>query len=175
MSSQYNEYLRKHIDGVQKAYQYLVDNGIIDPFFYHFDNITRHDDSKYSVAEYDAYDTYFYGEKTAEVKWAFNIAWLHHIHNNPHHWQYWILFEDDPKNGKEYICLQMPYQYVVEMICDWWSFSFNAGNLNEIFDWYEKHRETMKLHIETRKDVENILDKIKVKLDETGYLTEEKK
>ena len=171
MSVQYDEYLRKHINGVQEAYQWLIDNSIINPLI-DCNNIAYHDVSKNSVAEYYAYDEYFYGEKTVEVKGAFNIAWLHHIHNNPHHWQHWILFEDDPKNGKEYICLQMPFQYVVEMICDWWSFSFNSGNLNDIFDWYEKHKETIKLHVETRKIVEDILDKIKNKLDETGYLTE---
>lgn len=58
----------------------------------------------------------------------------------------------------------MPYQYVIEMICDWWSFSFNSDNLYEIFDWYEKHK-GMVLHEKTRALVEDILSRIKVELE----------
>ena len=52
------------------------------------------------------------------------------------------------------------------MICDWWAFSWNKGNLNEIFNWYEKHMDYMKLSDATRKTVEDILSKIKKKLEE---------
>ena len=58
----------------------------------------------------------------------------------------------------------MPYEYVVEMICDWWSFSFKQGNLKEIFNWYENHKAKMILHENTRKLVEEILGRIKEKL-----------
>jgi hypothetical protein len=52
--------------------------------------------SKFDDAEYEAYDKYFHGpSKTAEVKAAFDVAWLHHIHMNPHHWQHWVLVNDD--------------------------------------------------------------------------------
>ena len=60
----------------------------------------------------------------------------------------------------------MPYNYIIEMICDWWAFSWNSGNLNEIFDWYDEHKNYMKLSDATRKTVENILSKIKEKLEE---------
>ena len=58
----------------------------------------------------------------------------------------------------------MPLEYVIEMIADWWSFSFRSGNIREIFSWYDKHKE-MKLHPKTRKLVEDILERIKVELD----------
>lgn len=58
----------------------------------------------------------------------------------------------------------MPLEYVIEMIADWWSFSFRSGNLREIFGWYDKHKE-IKLHPKTRKLVEDILARIKVELD----------
>ena len=51
------------------------------------------------------------------------------------------------------------------MICDWWAFSWNSENLNEIFDWYDKHKNYMKLSDATRKTVEDILSKIKEKLE----------
>ena len=59
----------------------------------------------------------------------------------------------------------MPYNYIIEMICDWWAFSWNSGNLNEIFDWYDEHKDYMKLSEKTHKMVEDILSKIKDKLD----------
>lgn len=110
--------------------------------------------------EYEAYDRYFYGNPSFKAKQEFNYAWLHHIHHNSHHWQYWVLQNDD--DGEE--VLEMPYHYVVEMICDWWSFSWSKGNLDEIFEWYEKHKD-MKLHPETRKLVEEILGRIKKELE----------
>ena len=62
-------------------------------------------------------------------------------------------------------CIEMPMQYVIEMICDWWSFSWNCGNLYKIFDWYDKHKDRIKLHDDTLYAVESILDDIKNKLD----------
>ena len=45
--------------------------------------------------EYFAYATYFYGKKTSQVEKNFDYAWLHHQKENPHHWQYWLLHNDD--------------------------------------------------------------------------------
>ena len=116
-----------------------------------------HDLSKYGAEEYSAYDNYFYGKKTEDVKRAFDYAWLHHIHNNPHHWQYWVLINDE--DGTK--ALEMPEEYALEMVCDWWAFSHKSGNLKEIFDWYKSHKKNMILHEKTRKFVEDLLDKIK--------------
>ena len=60
----------------------------------------------------------------------------------------------------------MDYRYILEMICDWWSFSWSSGNLNEIFSWYDKRKDYMKLGKQTRKTVENILEQTKKKLEE---------
>lgn len=59
----------------------------------------------------------------------------------------------------------MPHNYIIEMICDWWAFSWAKGNLYEIFSWYDAHKHYMKLSDKTRKTVEDILEKIKAKLD----------
>ena len=59
----------------------------------------------------------------------------------------------------------MPREYVIEMICDWWSFSWNSGKLDEIFDWYDEHKDYIKLGKQTRKTVESILTEIKNKLE----------
>ena len=169
MSFAYNQYLDQHTSNVCRAYEWFKTNlpEVIEPIDEEFEwaGIKRHDESKYSVDEYEAYDAYFYGNKTdPEVEDAFNLAWLHHIHINPHHWQHYVLINDDPKNG--IVALDMPYHYIVEMICDWWSFSLAAENSYEIFEWYKKHKTYMKLSYNTRKTVEDILDKIASKLIE---------
>lgn len=162
MSQEYTQYIVEHKANVEKAFRWIIDHDIFEDCEIPV-NVVSHDLSKYSAEEYKAYDDYFYGKRTKEVEKAFDYAWLHHIHNNPHHWQYWVLKHDD----KPEEALEMPLEYVVEMICDWWSFSFKTGNLYEIFDWYKKHK-GMVLHKDTRKLVEDTLDKIKKKLDEEG-------
>lgn len=164
MSENYNDYLKAHISNVQTAAMWILDH--MPELSTGLDvsklttNLWQHDNSKFSTEEYDPYDIYFYGNASYEAKKNFEYAWLHHIHNNPHHWQYWVLDQDD---GPEKL-LNMPLEYIVEMVADWWSFSWKSGNLYEIFDWYDKHK-GMKLAPETRTMVEKILAKIKNELD----------
>ena len=105
---------------------------------------------------------YFYGgNRSYEVRNEFDKAWLHHIHNNPHHWQYWVLLKDDGDIG----VLDMPTNYIIEMICDWWSFSWNDGDLFEIFNWYGTNKDIIKLSAWTKITVENILNIMKTILE----------
>ena len=160
MSKQYDEYIKSHCDNVKKAFNWLVEHNLVNED--EFPNILVHDESKYGYYEYDAYDRYFYGgEKTEKVKLDFDYAWLHHIHANKHHWQHWVLINDE--DG--IYALEMPYKYVVEMICDWWSFSHKIGNLYSMFDWYEVHKKGMILHPKTKETVETLLDSIRKELD----------
>ena len=166
MSKEYDEYLHEHRANVVKGYDWFAQNmpEVIPPY----GNVRwqvqfNHDKSKDDPEEYAAYDAYFYGgERTRKVVDDFNRAWLRHIHLNPHHWQHWVLMHDDEPEE----VLEMPEKYVIEMICDWWSFSWKTGNLTELFGWYEKHK-GMKLHPNTRKLVEDILAQMKQKLEET--------
>ena len=167
MSQKYDEYLHEHISNVHKGGEWLIDHDLVEPDV--IDKLRlllkKHDKSKLDDEEYDAYDEYFYGKgkddpKTAE---AFDFAWLRHIHQNPHHWQYWVLINDDDGKNKP---LQMPLEYVYEMIADWWSFSWKSGDLHEIFDWYADHSGKMILHESTRQTVDRILDRIETILEE---------
>lgn len=170
MSIEYDNYLVEHRTNVAKGASWLRDN-LPDCIAGYEQCLSRfvwdHDYSKDTPKEYDAYDQYFYGgRKTKDVEEKFNEAWLHHIHSNPHHWQHWVLINDNPDEG--IVALRIPYRYTIEMICDWWAFSWSKGNLYEIFDWYDKHKGYMKLHTDTRELVEEILGKIKDKLDENA-------
>lgn len=139
MSQKYDEYLEKHRQAVKKAYQWIA---AYIPELTDVEatrNIEFHDMSKNTPDEYTPYDNYFYGEQTPAIIEAFNRAWLMHIHRNPHHWQYWVLINDEPKEGT--ILIEMPYPYIIEMICDWWAFSWIKGDLSEMFAWYKDHAE----------------------------------
>ena len=165
MSYEYNQYLQNHMRNVSAAYTWIQNNipELVDGYpTLEWDICYNHDSSKYKQDEYDAYDKYFYGDKSYSVVQEFKRAWLVHIHRNPHHWQHWILNNDNPNEGET--ILEMPYNYIVEMICDWWSFSHSKGNLYEIFKWYDERKEYIKLHPDTRKVVESILHQIKEKM-----------
>lgn len=170
MSREYDLYLEQHKANVKKAYEWIKENLpdlIPDDMRMTLEHQIgfAHDVSKSLEDEYEPYDKYFYGgNRSHQVVKDFEYAWLLHIHRNPHHAQYWILRCDEPGEGE--IILDMPLYYIIEMICDWWSFSWKDDNLYEIFDWYDAHKEYMKLSDKTRKTVEDILSKIKNKLDE---------
>jgi len=183
-ADEYCDYLNKHIANVKKGYKWLlenipevIDNDIIKEEEYHYgklENIINiHDESKYSPGggessyyylsqEFEPYAEYFYGTKTEEVEKAFDLAWLHHQHVNPHHWQYWILREDE--DGKK--VLDMPNIFIIEMICDHWSFSWSKDNLYEIFKWYDDNKKKIIFSDKTKQTYESILNKIKEKLDD---------
>lgn len=171
MSQRYDDYIQEHRENVFKAFQWLEENlpEVFD------DEMAKarckcecqwyHDESKNSIDEYDAYDKYFYGgNRSYKVVNDFNLAWLHHIHANKHHWQHWVLINDDPNEGTK--ALDMPEEYIIEMICDWWSFSWKQGKLDEIFNWYDEHKDHMILSERTRDQVNEILNMIKNKLSD---------
>lgn len=170
MSAQYDLYLQRHKENVRKGYEWLSTN--LPQLFEDKPDSSwqinfEHDHSKTNPDEYDAYDAYFYGNNRSHaVMEAFNRAWLLHIHRNPHHWQHWVLINDEEDEGK--VLVEMPYNYIIEMICDWWSFSWQKGDLSEIFSWYEAHSAHMQLAPHTRKTVEDILWEMRGRL---GYNT----
>ena len=172
MSKEYDEYLKGHIDAVANAALWMCEHlpaafdGLTTEELMQFGaNVCVHDASKRWPEEYDAYDEYFYGEKDED---AFNRAWLHHIHHNPHHWQHWLLVSDDGKSGdpEKVTALEMPKVAALEMVADWWSFSWRSGNLREVFTWYEEHKDGIILHESTREYVESVLAEIGDMLEE---------
>ena len=183
-ADQYNAYLKQHIANVKQGFNWMKENlpEVLNEYNYIEETqyygeleeiIDSHDFSKYTnipdvdkyyelTVEYQPYAEYFYGTKTPEVREAFDKAWLAHIHANPHHWQHWILHNDT--DGVK--ILDMPYVFIIEMICDHWAFSWRNNNLYEIFDWYNQNKEHIMFSERTRTTYENILSKLRDKLDE---------
>lgn len=168
MSVEYDNYLAQHRENVAKGWEWIKENiPSMSVYIDDCDSLIKynHDASKNEPCEYKAYDDYFYGKnRSFSVVQDFNYAWLHHIHNNPHHWQHWVLIHDDPDEAET--ILEMPHKYAIEMICDWWAFSWAKNNLHEVFKWYAEHKEYIKLHPRTRAFVEDLLDRIGERLED---------
>jgi hypothetical protein len=109
-----------------------------------------HDWSKFSPTEFFPYAKKFFysGEKSPndELKWKY--AWLHHQHKNKHHWEYWVV---DPNKQ----AFPMPKKYLIEMVCDWRSFSRKWGKKVKpaTLDLTDK----ILLHPESKKELQLIM------------------
>ena len=96
------------------------------------------------------------GKKTQQViKQEYDLAWLHHIHCNPHHWKYFMLYEEGDESGLK--LFEMPEIYVKEMIADWIGAGIAITGKREVGQWYLKNKDKMMLHKNTRDRIENEL------------------
>jgi len=108
-----------------------------------------HDLSKFLPDEWFPYVETFYGDgrKPKEaVKAAFNMAWLRHIHRNPHHWQHFLLQEDEG----DALTLDMPEAYIREMVADWKGAGKAQGHGDDVRDWFDKNHHKHRMSHRTR-------------------------
>jgi len=128
-----------------------------------------HDCSKFRLSEWLPYARYFYGEYPVfqEIKFIiiymgltkedvsrqFDFAWLLHQKRNKHHWQWWLLLEDD--GGTK--VLAMPDMYRREMLADWRGAGKAMTGKDNTAQWYIEHHDKMQLHPDTRNWIEKEL------------------
>lgn len=155
---EYKNYIIEHKANVTKFADWLVENlpelfteaTDIETFY---EVIEEHDESKWSEEEFEPYAQRWHGEGVKIPE--YEEAWKHHWMNNEHHPEFWL--------GED-----MPYIYILEMICDWGSFGMKKGNLRELSDFYynkAKDDEEKNLSDATKEIVEEILTKINSILD----------
>lgn len=135
----YMDSLQKHIAAVEEAGKQLGVRPI---------QLAHHDDSKYSEQELPFYARQFFGDKGDPEGWK--RAWLHHIHENPHHWQHWIIPDTQE-------VLRMPDEYALEMIADWMGSSYTYTRSWDMTAWLDKNHGKITLHRETSHYVSTIL------------------
>lgn len=119
-----------------------------------------HDMSKFSPQEFFPYAHKFYSDKKDEhTELSWKKAWLHHQNCNKHHWEYWIV----NKNTRE--ALPMPKKYIIEMVCDWRSFSRKWGRKVKESNLVERmvNSDSVILHPATKEELENLLMKRELK------------
>ncbi|WP_286152361.1 DUF5662 family protein [Sporofaciens musculi] len=79
-----------------------------------------HDLSKYSPSEFLVGCRYYQGTRSPNnaerEEIGYSRAWLHHKGRNRHHYEYWIDYSTNPKEG--IIGMKMPVRYVIEMFID---------------------------------------------------------
>ena len=123
-----------------------------------------HDLSKLRPSEFFPYANHFAGgikqgrDKTGYYKPtdtgdpAFDFAWLLHQKRNDHHWQWWVLPEDD---GGE-VVVEMSPDAVKEMLCDWRG-AGRAQGTPDTQKWYRTNKSKMRLGPITRAWIEHEL------------------
>lgn len=135
-----------------------------------------HDWSKLTPAEWFPYVRTFYGRTPgtrelqhrfggrpnhernladwkADRQGAFDKAWLYHQHRNPHHWQHWLLREDDG----DMKALPMPEPLVREMVADWMGAGRAITGRWEVASWYATNEHKIVLHPDTRALVDDLI------------------
>lgn len=123
-----------------------------------------HDWSKWTPAEFFPYARFFgrtnprtksgYYKPTDTGDPAFERAWLHHAHNNDHHWQHWAIVTEDG-----FKCYPMPYDAIKEMICDWWGAGRAQKSELTVLEWYNINSKKMRFHTKTRQMLEWLLER----------------
>ena len=117
-----------------------------------------HDLSKLFPSEFIPYRDYFYGRYgeveqniTNDIQEEFDLAWLRHQKKNLHHWQAWVLKQDDGQLK----ALEMPLEYRQEMLADWSGASIAIKGYDDTYNWYAKNWKNMILAPMTRNWVEH--------------------
>lgn len=126
-----------------------------------------HDWSKFLPSEWIPYAYAFYNKDgsrkdprtentTLEVSSLgnnFRAAWNSHQKHNPHHWQYWVLINDEDGISP----LEIPETYVREMLADWEGAGRAITGKADPSGWYVRNYNKFMMHEKTRKLVEDLL------------------
>lgn len=144
--------LNNHIRYVQEAGRKI---GVADHL------LAIHDYSKFSIQEFPHYALHFHGGGNPD---GFAGAWLHHIHNNPHHWQHWIFPQSFMPRGAQNVeiggVVEMSQLYAREMIADWMGASMAYTGSWDMQKWLWDNMPKITVHSRTAAFLRNCLDSL---------------
>ena len=142
-TQEYLNYLKRHIENVNKAWVVLQDKCkdlrfIYDDYVYH--NIRMeveiHDLSKLSLSEFVQYRQRFYPVKDEPIcSTDFGEAWEHHKLCNGHHWENWTV--------QKYYNPYEAEMHCVHMVIDWMAMGFEFDDNAQ--KYYEKNKDKIEL------------------------------
>jgi hypothetical protein len=78
---------------------------------------------------------------------AFDLAWLGHVRRSPHHWQYWVLPDEDGD-----AVFPMDEADLLEMICDWKG-AGRAQGTPDTRAWWEQNNQRMSISVAGRRRI----------------------
>lgn len=155
----YKRYVDEHIENVNKAFSEFgpalckalyIDLGRLKEM------IEIHDQSKYSEEEFEGYRKYFYPTHLEDSeslnKYAFDLAWDHHVKNNPHHPEFWVRQDEDTG---ELIPEDMPNTFIAEMLLDWQAMGYKFGD--NAYQYWNSDKCKKFLSPVTREKVESVI------------------
>jgi len=143
----FDESLANHIKYYREAVKII--GGILKSIW------SVHYESKYSKFEYPAYVRRFGGGIKDDNE--FGTAWLHHLHFNPNHPEFYIIPADE---GEGDTILEMPEVFVREMIADWMGSQKVYTGSFDMNDWLKKNFCKKKLHQKSRSYAISVLKEI---------------
>ncbi len=122
--------------------------------------LDSHDRSKYTKEEFEGYVNFYFPSEDKEKREAdfqkFVMAHHHHIHNNPHHIEYWF----GVNGAGEVAPLQIPDIHILHILANWLGRCvFNEDNFG---DWVDKYFHKFLIEEKTKT---KMLECIKIILD----------
>ena len=157
---QYKKYINEHLEYIDKAFEEMVmcpdmawigwETGLHADLY---DQIKVHDESKWSVEEFEPYRKNFYpinDEEKALNEEDFETAWKHHYRNNRHHWE--CRQYDECPNGK----LTKEQQIdCLENVIDWMAMGYKFND--RPYQFYEKNKDKISLPEAERNFIEKVI------------------
>ena len=203
----YTDYIDTHVAFVKKAYEDLfkdIPSNLSGGFFADDNNvdciearIEKHDGDKYNDERFEIYRKNHYPMDESEKEenlstYNSDKGWIGHWKANPHHWEYWLSFF--PKeldmvirtydyDGNYYEATlenQLKCAYI-EMICDWFSFSYKGlkekdngtetpksatGEPMSFKEWYKTAKKNIKIHPKMEDWFDKLLEYVQDKFEE---------
>lgn len=114
-----------------------------------------HDLRKFLPYEFFADMKFFYGDSDDDyIKLEFDVALNHKQKFNKHHWQYWVVKNED--GDMEY--LPIPKKYLDLMLADWIGANKAINSKNDIKSWYLRNKDKILMNDESKKYLEEKID-----------------
>ena len=174
--AEYLKYIFNHVKNVRKGYDILFGSKKYTKFPSGISSkkwndsvivlnklVNKHDESKYTEEEFDAYRRHFYPTKLEleededqqrAADKAYEEAWEHHYRNNDHHPEYWKYFNDkgEKVDTPNAVGVPMPLVSIMHMFCDWYAMDafHNAANHADWFRSDASKKERACLNPETK-------------------------
>lgn len=166
MSIAYDEYLEKRNKHFRQACNWIkrsapdMLNGITEDEFTFMRDF--HHDVDTIPCLYEPYDAHLFGKKqTAKTASEYRKAKVMRIHMNSYNWQYHVLITEDEGT----ILTEMSQMDILELICEWWSYSWENDDLWSIFAYYSKYSSKIKMHKKSSKELERLLNILEDRLN----------
>lgn len=166
MSKEYDEYLEKKNKYFRQACNWIKRSapemleGVSEGQFTFMRDF--HHDTDTIPCLYEPYDNHLFGKKqTAKTASEYRKAKVLKLHMNSYNWQYHMLVTEEEGT----ILTEMPQMDILELICEWWSDSWEKDDLWSIFDYYDKYKTKIKIHKKSSRELERLLGILKNRLD----------